>query len=106
MDLTLAPVAILVPQMLIYITTGEAAPVLKTSLSMFSTPHLSVPVPQSGVKLVSSDSRHSASLKKGGPERGRFFCFSRSCTLAIRDEIRKNRLFPHPPHSPLSGCLP
>src|SRR5207245_11173369 len=70
---------------------------------MFSTPHLSVPVPQSGVKLVSSDSRHLASLKKGGPERGRFFCFSRSCTLAIRDEIRKNRLFPH---SPLTGCLP
>src|ERR1700687_5649514 len=34
---------------------------------------LSVSVPQSGVKLVSSDSRHLASLKKGGPERGRFF---------------------------------
>jgi hypothetical protein len=58
MGIAIAAVTVLVPQMLIYMTTEEAAPVWKTSLSMFSTPHLSVPVPQSGVKLVSSDSRH------------------------------------------------
>jgi hypothetical protein len=56
---------------------------------MLSTPHsVRFCPPERRQKLVSSDSRHLASLKKGGPERGRFF-FSRSGTLAVRDEIRK-----------------
>jgi len=39
MELGHVALTILVPQMLIYMATEEAAPVGKTSLSMFSTPH-------------------------------------------------------------------
>jgi len=57
---------------------------------------------RSGVKLVSSDSRHFRLFEKGGPERGRFFCFARSCTLAVSNEFQKSHLPNH--HPPVAAC--